>query len=223
MKRTIAKIALLAAICISAASCGTPRIALDTTHKGDRVILTSDVRLFRANDGGMFAALGVKIAPKDTIMAILVTYTGDSKKGIFELDDKIRVRLNDGKEFALTNLYNREFENHTEVTSTERMQQNFDYAYSYNPWLDEIYLSPVSVTRWVPEVRTTKITRSYGLYPITWSQLEGIINKGVAKFRIESSIGDNDMPKPEELSDAFKSMAECIFSELTKNVKNADF
>lgn len=204
------KIIFLSALCLAAASCGIPKIAMDTSYKGDRITLTSDSRLMRTDDGNMYVALGAKMSAKDTIIGVCVTYDGDAGRGIFDKQDQLLVRLEDGSEFALNNLYDREFENRTETNTSETLKTEYGTVYTYSPYLDAVFLEPVSVTRWVPHVYTTKITNSYALYPISKKQLEGIIRTGVAKMRIESDLGDTDVPRPENLSGLFESMWDCL-------------
>lgn len=204
------KFFILAAICLVAASCSTPKIAINTTNKGARILLTSNSSLFRFNDNKMYAALGVKMEKTDTIMGILITYDGDTGKGIFSRGDKMMFRLKDGKEFSLVNMYDKEYESKSETTTSSRMQTDYAISYSYSPWTGGFYFDPIMVSHWVPEVYTTKITNSYGLYLINKAQIKGILETGVSKLRIESELGDADMPEPEEVQEIFQTLFDLL-------------
>lgn len=216
------KIFITLALCIAIAGCAPLRVVLNTTYKGDRVVLTSEIPLFSQDGGTFYAALGAKVSQKDTILAVLVKYDGDTNKGIFDKDDRMRFRLNDGTEFAICNLYDKEYESSVETNTTEVMKTDDVLMYTYSPWMDAVYLNPVRVSRWVPQVYTTTITNSYGLYPISKAEFESILKQGVAKLRIESQIGDADMPKPEELSNILGNQRQCLRKAL-KEKKDTSF
>lgn len=220
MKKSLIIVAAL--ICLFASSCGIPSVVLDTTYKGSRIVLTNNINLFAFDGGTMTAALGAKISGRDTVLAVMVTYNGDTKQGIFDKEDCIRVRLANGEEFSSRNLYDKEFEHSESVQTTSTPVNDWGYAYAYSPYMDDIYLRPVTVTRWVPQVYTVKESISTGLYPITKKQLFDLMKVGVEKFRIESAIGDADMPDPSGLSETFADIYKCLHNTAKKK-KSADF
>jgi len=209
------RIVCFALLAMALTSCGVSQLVLDKTYKGKHVALTSNSYVFTENGGSYDFALGTRMSEKDTLLAVLVTYDGDSKAGIFDKDDRLMFRLSDGTEFNLRNIYDKEFESSDELVQTQRMKTDYLMQYTYSPLTDMIYVDPIVVTRSIPEIYRVKKHNSYGLYPITKSQLNGIITKGVAKMRVESLIGDNDVPHPEELSDTFKGLYECLSTAFT--------
>lgn len=206
------------ALCTLVCACGVPSIVLDTTNKGSRIVLTNDTDLFYYDSGVMSAALGTRIHGKDTVLAVTISYNGNTKQGIFDKDDCLRFRLNDSSEFAIRNLYDKEFEHSESVQTTETPVQDLGYVYSYSPYMGDIYLHPVTVTRWIPRVYSVKKSISTGLYPITKKQLNDIITKGVAKLRIESAIGDADMPDPSGVAESFNNLYQCLHEAVRKKV-----
>jgi len=202
------RIVCFALFVMALTSCGVSPLVLDKIYKGNHLALTSNSHVFTENGGSYDFALGTRMSEKDTLLAVLVTYDGDSKAGIFDKDDRLMFRLTDGTEFNLRNIYDKEFESSDELVQTERLKSDYMVQYTYSPLTDMIYVDPVIVTRTVPEVYRVKKHNSYGLYPITKEQLSGIVTKGVAKMRVESQLGDNDVPHPGELSGIFKSLYE---------------
>ncbi len=210
MKTRCAVILILATVLASCA----PTIVLDKTYKGSHVILTSDTDLYGFDGGEFDVALGMKASAKDTLLAVLVTYDGDTKSGVFDKDDRIYFRLNDSTEFSIKNMYDREFESSTEVMTTESLHQEYGFGYAYSPYMNAFYVTPVSVTRWVPEVYTRRIHKSKGLYLITKKEFNDVVTKGVAYLKIESGAGDSEMPDPSSVAGTFKSEYEAIVDRL---------
>lgn len=212
---------LLIVLCIAAAiSCSPLKIVMNSKDKnGSRLVLTSDKALFKDYK----IALGAKVAQKDTVLAILVTSTRHSDYGIFDKDDRLMMRLSDGSEILLGNLYNQEYEKQSETESTTRRVVDFGYVYSYDPLYDDIFINPVEMSKLVPEVRTRITTNSYALYLITKKQLQDIIDKGVAKLRIEYNTGEDDMPATASVSETVRDMYAFLKESLTAKVERSQF
>lgn len=171
-------------------ACGPARIVMDSrTGDGDRVILTSDSRLF----GNVEIALGAKINQKDTVLAVLVTYDGKTDHGVFDVDDKLQFRLSDGEEISLLNVYDREYNRETDTYTTNDRVSQYGFAYAYDPFYGGTYVTPVEINSFIPRTHTRTITESYGLYLVTKKQLNDIISKGVAKMRVEIENDELDM------------------------------
>ena len=213
MKRLV--VLAIAAIVLS--SCGVTHIVMDKTYHGDRLTLTSNQRAFRYDDGSMKFALGARVpsgAKKDTVLTVLLTYDGDSNDGVFNMDDRIIVTLKDGSEIKLKNIYDKEFEASDEIVESDRYRTDYIMAYSYSPFTDMVYISPIEVTSRVPEFYRVKSSKSYGLYPITKQQLTSIMSKGASRVCVESDLGDVDMPYPENFAPIIKDLYTCLSSNL---------
>ena len=186
MKKFIAFAFAVAVLC----SCGPVKLVMDShMSDGDRVILTSDKRLFQ----DVRIALGAKMNQKDTVLAVLITYDGKSDHGLISLDDRLLFRLGDGEEIALQNVYDKEYNRETESYTTRDRVSHVGYAYAYDPFYDGIYVTPVEVSSFIPRTHTRTVTESYGLYLISKKQLNDILSKGVTKFRVEIELDELDM------------------------------
>ncbi len=171
-------------------ACAPARLVMDThTEEGDRVILTSDTRIF----GDVEIALGARINQKDTVLAVLITYDGKSDHGVFDVDDKLQFRLGDGEEIFLLNVYEKEYNRETETYTTNDRVSRLGYAYAYDPFYGATYVTPVEVNSFIPRTRTRTVTESYGLYLISKKQLNDIITKGLVKLRVEIENDELDM------------------------------
>lgn len=213
MKRSFFALALATLTIIS---CSPLKIVMNTTSPdGKRTVATSNQPLFNSNGGQVSIALGTRISGKDTIVGIVITYDANTGRGVFDKDHRMMFRLTDKSEITLKNLYDREFENIDETTVTDQFKTDYGVAYSYDPWLESVVISPYEVTRLVPQVHHYKTTNSYALYLITRQQLDDIITKGVIKLRIESADCDLDMTNTEGVSALFTSLRNC----LTEGVK----
>lgn len=204
MKRSL----ILILVALTALSCGPARIIMDTRmDDGDRVILTSDKHLFNDID----VALGAKIAPKDTVLAILATYNGRSDHGVFNKDGKMLIRLTDGSVITLVNLYDKEYEKETSTNVVNDRVTGYGYSYEYDPFSGGVYVAPYEVSAFVPRVETRTTTKSYALYLITKSQLSDIIGKGAIKVRFELDTKELDMVSgTEALSAIFAEQYNCL-------------
>lgn len=201
-------------------SCGVVRIAMDShVEDGDRVVLTSDTRLF----GDVSMALGAKISGKDTLLAVLVTYDGRSNHGVFEKGDRLMIRLKDKTEIKLSNIYQKEFEKEEETYTTEERRSNVEFRYVYNPALDAVYVSPVEVSYFVPRTHSRTITKSYALYLLTRPQLLGIIGGEVVKLRVEIENDDLDMPNTAGVASVFSKQYDCLADRLHNPYKRRTF
>lgn len=207
-------------VCLCAIGCSPLRIVMNSKNEdGERIVLTSDKRLF--ND--VSVALGAKVAGKDTVLAVLVTYDGNSTHGVFDKDDRMLVRLSDQKVITLNNVYHKEFEEETVTNTTTRRVSDFGYAYSYDPYTDDIYVTPYEVSRFIPQVSTTHITRSYALYFISRPDLDAIIDKGVIKLRIELENSELDMPNTGGVSKTFGKLKDCLYDGIRSGIVRTEF
>lgn len=216
---------ILAAAALAVASCGGPlRIAMNTTSPdGTRNIVTSNQHLFRFNKGNIEIALGARITDRDTVLGILVTCDAHTDYGIFDKGNRMMFRLSDGSEISLSNIYEREYEQHEETSVSNQYRTDYGYAYSYSPLMDDIYITPFEVNRLVPRVNTYKVTNSYALYLITKKQLEDIIGKGVMKIRVETDSHDLDMNDTQEASQLFSAMYACLKTGFANAVVRSEF
>jgi len=221
MKKSII---ILAAAIMALCSCSPLRIVMNTTTPdGERTILTSDQPLFSYNQGQLTAALGCRIHGKDTVLAILVTSDADSGHGIFNKGDRIMVRFNDNSEFSIENLYDKEFETHTETGVTNQMVTDFGYAYSYDPFLDDIYLTPYQINRMVPRAYTRKVSNSYALYLLNREQITSLMTKPIVKLRVEIENADLDMPYTDGLNDYFTALMSCLWEGIGNQFERSAF
>lgn len=212
---------LFFAFCIVAAvSCSPLRIVMNSRETdGSRLVLTSDKDLF----GDFDIAMGAKVSPKDTVLAILIKSTKRSDHGIFDKDDRMMFRLSDGSEIYLKNLYHKEYEKQSETETTTRRAVDYGYVYSYDPIYDDVFVNPVEMSRLVPEVRTRITTNSYALYLITRKQLLDIIQKGVVKLRIEYEMGEDDMPSPNSASELLGNIYGCLKDGIESKIQRSEF
>lgn len=203
MKKNNLRILLLMLTLLLATSCAPLRIVMNSADsQGRRTLCTSDVNLF----GEFSIAMGARVAPNDTVMAVLITSSKKSDHGIFDMDDRLMIRLNDGSEVTLTNIYDHQYERNTERGTTTETYYRDTYAYAYSPWLDAVYVEPVTVRTMVPRTYTYTTTKSYALYLISKQQVQDIINKGVTKLRVEIEDADCDMPNPEQAQSRFATL-----------------
>lgn len=208
------KFILMAAVCLfTVSSCSPLRIIMNRTNKGERTILTSNLRLFSYNGGTISAALGTRIRqPKDTLLAVLITCDADSDHGIFDKDDRLLMRLTDGSQISLTNLYDKEFETETTTNTTQDRVTSYGYDYTYSPWTGGVYVYPYEVSTFIPRTYTTKTSYSYALYLIPKQDLKDIIDKGVTKLRVEIENKELDMPNPNAAKQVFANLKACLYN-----------
>jgi len=193
------------------ASCSPLTLLVDSTDsKGARTLLTSNQKLMGGFKGDMDVALGAKVEGKDTVMAVLITVNADSGHGIFNQGNQLKFRLNDDSVISLTNLYDKEFETKEETYVANRPHTQIRYAYAYDYFMDDIWVTPYTVNSMIPEVRTSRYSYSYALYLITKKQLNDIITKGVKKLRVEIENDEIDMQDPSGVSALFADMAVII-------------
>lgn len=212
---------LFIAVCMAAAvSCSPLKLVMNSRDKdGSRLVLTSDKHLFDNFD----MALGAKVSPKDTVLAILITSTKRSDHGIFDTDDRLLLRLSDGSEVALNNIYHMEYEKESVTESGTRRVYDYGYVYSYDPLYDNVYVNPVEISKLVPEVHTRVTTNSYALYLIPRKQLVDIIEKGVIKLRVEYEMGEEDMPNTSSVSGTLRGMYECLKEGIDQKTNRKEF
>ncbi len=215
-----AAIGLFAAVC----SCSPLRIVLDSTAENkERTVLTSNASLFRADRGHIYAAMGSRIIQKDTIIAILLTYDENTDHGVFDLGNRLMVRLGDNSEIFLENVYDKEFDSHTETNTTTVPQHNLGFAYTYSPFTDMVYVEPYTISTMVQRTYTTHTTNSYALYLVTKEQLFDIMNKGIVKLRVEIEDRELDMPNPERASEILYELGSCLYDRVVAGVVRTDF
>lgn len=206
--------------CLAVISCSPLRIVMNSRdEEGDRIVLTSDKRMFN----NVQMALGAKASEKDTVLAVLVTYDGNSNHGVFAKGDKMLVRLADQSVITLENVYHQEFEEETVTNTSREMVSDFGYAYSYDPIFDDVYITPYEISRFIPRVTTSHITKSYALYFISKAQLNDIITKDVIKLRVELEDKELDMPNTTGVSATFAEMKDCLFECLRNGIQRTEF
>jgi len=223
MKRIFIIISVLAAA-LSTSSCGVIRLALDTRDSnGVRTVATSNAHLMGNMKGQMDIALAARVEKKDTIMAVILTINADSGHGLFNKGDKMKIRLDDDSVIDLVNLYDKEYEEKEETYVTDSPRTQIRYAYSYDYFYDDFFVSPYMVNQMVPEVRHTKNSYSYALYLITKPQINDIIKKGVKKLRVEIENDDLDMPDPTTVPGTFQALYNVIKGSLANDFKRSEF
>lgn len=202
-------------------SCAPLRIVFNSSDKtGARRMLTSDVDLF----GSFSMAMGAKVSQSDTLLAVLITSDKKSDHGIFDLNDRLMIRLADSSEVILKNTYNKEYDKKTETRVEEQPEyRTGGFAYAYSPWTGEVFVTPYIARRMVPRVYNITITKSYALYFITKKQINDIMNKGVAKLRIEVEDADYDMPYPAEATAKFTEVYNFLHAAAKAGVKRTAF
>lgn len=207
-------ITIFAATVLAVCSCSPLRIVMNTTNaEGERTIATSDQPLFSYNQGQLTAALACRIHGKDTVLALLVTSDANTSHGIFSKGDKIKVRFNDDSVIDLENLYDKEFESHTETGVTQTPRTDFGYAYYYDVWTDSIELTPYTINRMVPQAYSRKVSNSYALYLLTRKDITALMTKPVIKFRVEIENADLDMPYTDGVNDLFTALMTCLWED----------
>lgn len=203
MKKNLHFLAVAFSAILLLQSCNSLSLVLDKTDdKGARTMCTSDLSLF----GEFDVAMGAKTEKKDTVLAILVTCSKDSNHGVFDKSDRLLLRLTDGQEITLQNLYDKEYDRETSTNSV--LESRFDHrvSYTFSPWTGNVYVTPYTVEHLVNHVYTTTTTKSFALYPISKQQVKDIMDKGVIKLRVEIEDADYDMPHPEKVKDKFTKL-----------------
>jgi len=126
--------------------------------------------------------------------------------------------LTDGQEITLKNLLDRESESYTETSVNNTFQTSYGYVYS--PWGPGFDITPYHVTSMVPQVYVNQVNNSYAVYPITYNQTMAIINKGVEKLRIETSVVNLDMPYTGGVAELFKNLGMCLIEGIKDNPRD---
>ena len=200
---------LLALLC--AVGCNPLKIVLNSrTSDGERTVLTSDQPLFRMDGHDISVALGARMHDRDSVMALLVTCESREHYGIFNVGNRMMIRLADQSVITLTNIYDKEYENKTEAyQTTDRIVQT-GVGYAYNPWDDYFYLTPYEVSTFIPRTTVVRKNLSYALYLVSREDLQKIVHGKVIKFRIETEDSEYDMPNPKGVSELFASMYDLL-------------
>ena len=207
-------------LCLCVIGCSPLKIVMNSKNEqGDRIVLTSDQRMFK----DVSFALGAKVSAKDTVLAVLVTYDGNSDHGVFDKDDRMLIRLSDQKTITLVNIYHKEFEEETVTSTSTRRVSDLGFAYSYDPYTDDIYVTPYEVSRFIPQVNTSHITKSYALYFISKTDLDAIIGTGVIKLRVELESSELDMPNTSGVADTFSRMRDCLYQCIRDGITRTEF
>lgn len=216
MKRLI----LFLALCLTASACSTLRIVYNSKDSdGKRIYCTSNVHLF----GEVSAAMGAKVGPKDTLLAIVITCDKDSDHGVINKGDKMMIRLQDSSVINLQNLYDKEYQLETNTYQTNDVVSAWGYEYCYSPWTDGVFVAPYEVRGFIPRTRVTQTSHSYGLYLITKEQIYAIMKKGVVKLRIEIEDRDLDMTYPENATGIFTQLYTFLHEATKKGVVRNEF
>lgn len=224
MTKILSSLLAAASLILAASSCSPLKIVMDSTNKGQRTVLTSDKNLFTVMTRGSFnIALGARVSPKDTVLAILLTADTDDNHGIFDLEDRLMFRLSDQSEVFLKNVYEKQFETtqQTNVSSIPKTDYYLDYTYS--PWTGNIYVTPYEVNTMVTQVYTTKKNNSYALYLVSKHQMESIISKGVVKLRVEVEDQDYDMADPSSVSGLLSDMYSFLMESVRSKKQRSTF
>ena len=211
---------LLAAVLFT--GCSAPKLVMNSKHKdGSRVMLTSDKNLF----GNFNFALGAKIMPKgETVLGVLITCDIDSDHGLFDLNDKLLIRLTDSTKIELTNVYDKEYDKETKTeTTTTPVVAPVGFSYAYRPFAPGIFVTPYDVAAFVPQTYVTTTTHSYALYLISKEQLESIIGKGVIKLRIEVENAEYNMGDTNYVGEKFSVLYDCLKDGIANPVKRTEF
>lgn len=209
---------------ITVVCCSPLRIAIDQTESdGSRYLVTSDQSLFHSGKGNVDIALGTKMMGKDTILAFLITCDANVGHGVFNKGNKLMFRLKDNSEIVLENLYDKEYEENEETRVSQTYKSDIAWGYAYNPWSDDIYVTPYEVTRVIPQVNHYKTSNSYALYLVTWPQMSDLMTKGVKKLRVEIEDADLDMTDTEGVSSLFSQMFVCLRDAARKQVVRSAF
>lgn len=217
MKKTL--FIVLAAVMLLS-GCGGLRIVMNTHDSdGSRTVLTSDKHLFNTFD----MALGAKIAKRDTVLGIMITSDRDADHSVFVKGDKMLFKLADESVITLENVYEKGYEKETVTGQTTVPVDNYGYAYSYSPVLDDIYVTPYSISTFVPRTFVRTTTRSYAIYLVSKKQLHDIMEKGVIKIRIEMEDSDQDMKSTSGVSQMVSDLYECLKEGIAKAPSHAEF
>lgn len=204
MKRT--SLIILAAF-LALAGCGTPRIVMNSHDStGARTVLTSDKPLY----GNFDIALGAKLEKRDTVLGIMITCGRNSDHSVFVKGDKLLFRLADDSVITLSNVYEKGFETETTAEQTTMPVERMGFAYSYSPLLDDIYVTPYSISTFVPRTYLRTTTKSYGIYLLSKKQLSDIIEKGVIKVRVEMEDSDQDITSTANVAGNLAELYECL-------------
>lgn len=195
------KFILIAMACLMAASCGSPKILLNTNRDGVRTVLTGGKHLFKDID----VALGVRIEKRDTVLGIIIRNNEESNHGLFDKGDKLLFKLTDGSIVEFTNIYDKEYNKEVKTETHSTAIRNPEYFYS--PWSGAVYVSPWMTTTFIPTTTTTTTTSSYALYLATKQQIQSIILKGVTKVRVEDERGYQDLDGAYNVSNTFHVLA----------------
>lgn len=221
MKKKFIVASILLTLALAFESCAPLRIVYNSADKtGARKMLTSSVDLFDS----FSMAMGVKVSKKDTLLSVLVTSDKNSDHGIFDLNDRLMIRLGDGSEIVLKNVYDKKYKKEQETRVTEEPDIiRPGYEYYYSPWTDAIYVTPFIARRMVPRVYNITITKSYAMYFISKKQINDIMSKGITKLRIEIEDADCDMPDPEQATAKFTDVYTFLHEAAKNGVKRSEF
>lgn len=207
------KILLVGAMALCLTGCQTLNIAVNKTNEeGVRTVVTSTQHLYQNFD----IALGVRLAPKDTIMGLLVVAESDRIAGMFDTDDRLLMQLKDGSEIVLRNTLDRDSYDVKNETRTDYNYVHGGWSYAYGPWVGPRYITPFGATACFEHNYQTTVAESYALYLITYPEMMRIINIGVKNLRIEVEDDAPVMGNPDKVQGLFKDMFECLVQGVLK-------
>ncbi len=203
--------------------CATLKLAYTDNNDGKRTVMSSNISLFSAKSYNFDIAMGARVSEKDTIMAVLITCDKDSDHGIFNKGNRLMIKLEGGEIISLSNVYEKEFEEKSQVVNTTDRVNSYGYEYFYSPYDDAVYLSPYEVTTFVPRTYVRRTHNSYALYLISKKQINDICQKGVIKLRVEIEDKDIDMPYPEHAPAIFSELYTFISPIITNGIARSEF
>lgn len=211
---------LMAMVAVSLIACNSLSIVTDTVApNGERTVLTSDMGLY----GNFSMALGARIQGNDTVMGVLITSSEQAKESVFNRDCHLLVRLADDTTIDLQNQYDNEFEKETTRTETNQLVNRTGYAYSYDPLLDDIVVTPYMVSGFVPRTTTRTDFRSYALFLISKKQLHAMLNQPTVKLRVETKTSADDMKSPQDVQSKVVKLYNTLHATMAKPKARPEF
>lgn len=217
------KIILFSLVLVITSCSSALKIAYNSHEDGKRTVMTSNVKLFNSQSYKFDIAMGARVSKEDTILAVLVTSDKDSDHGIFDKGNRLLIRFEGGEMIALSNLYDKEFEENTETVHTTNKVTSYGYEYVYSPYFDAISVAPYEISTFVPSSYVRRTHYSYALYLLSKKQIEDICHKKVIKLRIEIEDKDLDMPNPENASAIFSELHAFLLPNILNDVKRSEF
>lgn len=207
------KVFLIGTLALCLMGCQTLTIAVNKTNEeGVRTVATTSQHLFQDFD----VTLGVRLAPNDTILGVLITAETERLNGIFNTGDRLLMQLNDGSEIVLSNILDRDSYELRNETHTDYNYVHRGWNYAYGPWIGPHFITPYGATACFENTYQTTVADSYALYLITYDEMMRIINIGVKQLRIEVDGDAPVMGNPYKVQGLFKEMFTCLVQGVKK-------